>query len=123
MSCLVPQRRQGYADRLFGEAYRRVELRVIYIMRLAPLTTGAVVLGEAILGLDLARAAHLLLALIICGLALAFLRLRPVEPGAGAPRLSAVRARAPVGGVVTCGSRYTAAAAAAGPRNSRRPRR
>lgn len=85
MSYFVPQRRQGYADRLFGDAYRRRELRVIYIMRLAPLTTGAVGLGEAILGLDLARAAHLLLALIICGLALTFLRLRPVEPGAGAP--------------------------------------
>jgi hypothetical protein len=85
MSWFWPQRRQGYADRLFGDAFRRVELRVLYIMRLAPLTTGAVVLGEAILGLDLARAAHLVLALIICGLALAFARLRPVEPGAGAP--------------------------------------
>jgi hypothetical protein len=84
MCHLVPQRRQGYADRLFGDAYRRVEMRVLYILRLAPLTTGVVGLGDAILGLDLARAAHLLLALIICGAALAFVSLRPLEPAAGA---------------------------------------
>jgi hypothetical protein len=86
MSYLMPQRRQGYADRLFGDAYRRVELRVLYVLRLAPLTTGAVGLGAAILGLDLARVGHLLLALIICGLALAFVRLKPAEPGGGEPR-------------------------------------
>ena len=86
LSYLLPQRRRGYADRLFGDAYRRVELRVLYIMRLTPLTLGAIHLGDAVLGLDLARAGHLALILILCGLLLAFLRLRPIEPGTGAPR-------------------------------------
>ena len=84
MSWLMPQRRQGYADRLFGDAYRRVELRVLYILRLAPLTTGAVGIGGAVLGLDLARAMHLLVVLIICGAAFAFVSLRPIAPGGSA---------------------------------------
>lgn len=79
---LAPQRRPGYADRLFGEAYRRTELRVICLMRVALLTAGAVTLGDA-LGLDLARAAHLALQVMISGMALAFLRLRPVGPNEG----------------------------------------
>jgi hypothetical protein len=84
MSWLMPQRRQGYADRLFGDAYRRVELRVLYILRLAPLTTGAVGIGGAVLGLDLARVMHLLVVLIICGAAFAFVSLRPIAPGGSA---------------------------------------
>jgi hypothetical protein len=83
LSYLLPQRRQGYADRLFGDAYRRVELRVVYLMRVAPLTTGAIALGEAVFDLDLARAGYLALILILCGLQLAFLRLRPIELGGG----------------------------------------
>jgi hypothetical protein len=80
----VPQRRPGYADRLFGEAYRRAELRVVCLMRIALLTTGSVGLGEA-LGFDLAREAHVALQIMLCGMALAFLRLRPVTPNVGAP--------------------------------------
>lgn len=76
---LAPQRRAGYLDRLFGEAYRRTELRVVCLMRLALLTTGAVGLGAAV-GLDLAREAHLALQIMICAMALAFLRLRPAAP-------------------------------------------
>ena len=83
MSWLIPQRSQGYADRLFGDAYRCVELRVLYILRLAPLTTGAVGIGNAILGLDLARTMHLFVVLIICGAALAFVSLRPIKPAGG----------------------------------------
>ena len=81
---LVPQRRPGYADRLFGEAYRRAEVRVVYLMRITLLTTGAVGLGEA-MGLDLARAAHLALQIMLCGMAFAFLRLRPLGPRTEAP--------------------------------------
>lgn len=81
---LAPQRRPGYADRLFGEAYRRAELRVISLMRVALLTAGAVTLGEAI-GLDLARAAHLALQVMIFVMALEFLRLRPLAPNGGVP--------------------------------------
>jgi hypothetical protein len=63
----MPRRRPGYADRLFGESYRRVELRVVYVMRLAPLALGALVFAKALAGLDIARAAHLLLVLFVCG--------------------------------------------------------
>jgi hypothetical protein len=79
---LAPQRRAGYADRLFGDGYRRAELRVVCMMRIALLTTGAVGLGEA-MGVDLARAAHLALQVMLCGMALAFLRLRPIRPSTG----------------------------------------
>jgi hypothetical protein len=85
MSWLLPQRRQGYADRLFGDAYRCVELRILYILRLAPLTKGAVGIGAAVLGLDLARAMHLLVVLLICGAAFAFVSLRPTKSGGAAP--------------------------------------
>jgi hypothetical protein len=70
----MPRRRPGYADRLFGESY---------VMRLAPLALGALVFAKALTGVDIARAAHLLLVLFVCGLALAFLCLRPAEPRAG----------------------------------------
>lgn len=81
---LAPRRRAGYADRLFGDAYRRTELRVVCLMRIALLTTGAVGLGDA-LGFDLERAAHLALQIMICAMALAFLRLRPLRPDGSAP--------------------------------------
>jgi hypothetical protein len=81
---LVPQRRRGYPVRLFGEAYRRAEVRVVYLMRITLLTAGAVGLGEA-MGFDLARAAHLALQIMICGMALAFLRLRPLGPRTDVP--------------------------------------
>ncbi len=80
----TPRRRPNYGDRLFGESYRRVELRVVYAMRLAPLVLAGVVLGETVTGLDLARAGHLLGVLCVSGFALAFLRLRPLELGGGA---------------------------------------
>ena len=79
---LAPQRRAGYLDRLFGEAYRRTELRVVCLMRLALLTTGAVGLGAAF-GFDLEREAHLALQIMISSMALAFLRLRPAAPNEG----------------------------------------
>ena len=85
ISWVRPQRRPHYADRLFGDAYRRVELRVLYILRLAPLTRGAVGIGGAVLGLDLARVMHLLVVLIICGAAFAFVSLRPTKSGGAAP--------------------------------------
>jgi hypothetical protein len=88
MSWLLPQRRQGYADRLFGDAYRCVELRILYILRLAPLTKGAVGIGAAVLGLDLARAMHLLVVLLICGAVFAFMSLRPTRSGGAAPGYS-----------------------------------
>jgi hypothetical protein len=77
---LPPQRRAGYVDRLFGEAYRRTELRVVCLMRLALLTTGSVGLADAV-GLDVERAAHLALQIMICAMALAFVRLRPSRHG------------------------------------------
>ena len=76
---LAPHRRAGYLDRLFGDAYRRAELRVVCLMRLALLTTGAVGMGAAF-DVDLAREAHLALQVMISGMALAFLRLRPAGP-------------------------------------------
>jgi hypothetical protein len=82
---LTPRRRPNYADRLFGDSYRRVELRVMYALRLAPLVLGALTLGNALTGLDFSRPVHLLLVLFVCALALAFLRLRPAESDAGTP--------------------------------------
>lgn len=84
VSYLVPQRRPGYADRILGEECRRVEIRIVYLLRLAPLTTGAVHLGE-VLGFDLARAGHLSLVLLTCAAALVFLRLRPSRPQGNQP--------------------------------------
>lgn len=81
-SYLVPRRRAGYPDRIFGDNYRRAELRVVCLMRIALLTTGAVGLGE-VAGLDLARAAHLALQVMLCGMALAFVRLSPVARNGG----------------------------------------
>jgi len=84
VSYLVPMRRPGYADRVLGEAYRRLELRIAYLLRLGPLTTGAVHLGDAF-GFDLARAGHLSLVLLVCAGALAFLTLKPSRPHGNTP--------------------------------------
>ena len=81
---LASRRRPGYVDRVFGEAYRRVEVRLAYFMRLWPVITGAIAMTEQMTGADLNRAAHLLVASFVCVLALMILRLRPVAPGSGA---------------------------------------
>jgi hypothetical protein len=73
-------RRPGYADRLFGDGYRRVELRAAYVLRLVPLIPGGMLISEQALGLDPDRVGHLLLVSVISAIALVFLRLRPVSP-------------------------------------------
>jgi len=76
------RRRPSYGDRLFGDAYRRLELRVYDVMRVvAPLALGAMTFGR-IAGLDVARPGHLAVVLFSCILGFAFLRLRPAQPGA-----------------------------------------
>ncbi len=84
----VPRRRPGYPDRIFGDTFRRVELRVAYVLRLAPLIAGATVLGETLTGGDFDRAAHLLLVLLVTGLLSVFLFLRPAAGTGGAPTLA-----------------------------------
>lgn len=81
---LAPRRRPGHVDRMFGEAYRRVEIRLAYSMRLWPVVVGAIVMTEKLTGADLVREAHLLVALFVCVLALITLRLRPAAPSSGA---------------------------------------
>lgn len=83
---LVPRRRQGYPDRLFGETYRRVEVRVAYVMRLAPLIGSAMALGHQLTGQDFARQGYLLLSLFVCALAGVFLLLRPAASAGMPPR-------------------------------------
>ena len=74
-------RRPNYGDRLFGEAYRRMELRVYYLMQLvAPLAIAALTFGK-MAGIDLARPGQLAIILFSCVLGFAFLRLRPAESG------------------------------------------
>jgi hypothetical protein len=80
---LSPRRRPGYLDRVFGEAYRRVEIRLAYFMRLWPVITGAIVMTEQMTGADLDRAAQLLVVSFVCVMALMLLRLRPVAPSPG----------------------------------------
>lgn len=80
---LVLRRRSGYLDRVFGEAYRRAEVRGAYTMRLWPLIAGSIAMAELITGADLARLAHLLVGAYVCVLAAMFLRLRPVAPASG----------------------------------------
>jgi hypothetical protein len=85
----VPRRRPGYADRLFGEAYRtRRDASRIYD---APLATrvGAIGAAEMITAIDFAHAANLLISCLICGLVLMFLGLRPVAPANDAIRSGA----------------------------------
>jgi hypothetical protein len=83
---LVPRRRPGYPDRLFGETYRRVEMRVAYLARLAPFIVTAIALDERFAGQDFTRQAHLLLALFVGALVGVFLLLRPVSRGGTPPR-------------------------------------
>jgi hypothetical protein len=87
---LVPRRRPDYLDRVFGEAYRRGELKAVYFMRLWPVASGALVMTEHMTGLDLARAAHLLIVSFVCVLALMVLRLRPMAPPSGTTRYAAL---------------------------------
>jgi hypothetical protein len=81
---LVPRRRPGYLDRVFGETYRRSEIRIAYLMRVWPVIAGAIGMTELMTGADLDRAAQLLVISFVCVLALMVLRLRPVAPGPGA---------------------------------------
>jgi hypothetical protein len=81
----TPRRRPGYPDRIFGESFRRVELRVCYLLRLTPLVAGAMVFGEALTGVDLARVGHLALVLLVSALIAVFLFMRPIAPVAGEP--------------------------------------
>jgi hypothetical protein len=74
----VPRRRPGFPDRMFGEGYRRTELKVAYGLRLTPLIPGGMVISEQAFGLDPDRVGHLLLVSAISALILAFLRLRPL---------------------------------------------
>jgi hypothetical protein len=78
VAALTPRRRPGYPERLFGEAYRRVELKVAYVLRLTPLTAGAMMLGERVFGFEVARVGNLALVCIVSAILLVFLRLRPV---------------------------------------------
>jgi len=79
----VPRRRPGYLDRVFGDTYRRSEIRIAFFMRVWPVVTGAIVMTELMTGADLDRLAQLLVASFVCVLALMVLRLRPVAPGSG----------------------------------------
>jgi heme/copper-type cytochrome/quinol oxidase subunit 3 len=81
----VPQRRPGYLDRIFGASYRRAEIKVAYVMRLAPLVAGITAIAEVFTGSDFDRAAHLALVLLMTGLAAAFVLMRPAAPDSGAP--------------------------------------
>jgi len=80
----VPTRRPGYLDRVFGETYRRSEVRIAYFMRAWPVVAGAIVMTELTTGADLDRPAQLLVVSFVCVLALMILRLRPVAPASGA---------------------------------------
>jgi len=76
----TPRRRPGYPDRIFGDEYRRVELRAAYVFRLVPLIPGGMLISEEAFGLDPDRVGHLLLVSVISAIAIVFLRLRPVSP-------------------------------------------
>ncbi len=88
---LVPRRRPSYLDHLFGVAYRQVEIRAAYFMRLWPLAAGAIGMTELITGVDLARAGQLLIVSFVCVLALMLLRLRPAAPASGYAGLAVAR--------------------------------
>lgn len=83
-TALAPRRRPGYPERIFGDAYRRVELRVAYFLRVLPLTAGAKTLGETLTGEDFARPTHLVLVLLLTAVLAVFLFLRPLDGAGGA---------------------------------------
>lgn len=76
---LVPRRRPGYLDRVFGESYRRSEIRIAYFMRVWPVVAGTIGMTELMTGADLSRGAQLLVVSFVCVLALMVLRLRPAS--------------------------------------------
>ena len=84
VAALVPRRRPGYPERIFGENYRRVELKVAYILRLLPLNAGAMMIGELVFGLEVDRIGNLVLVAAISAVFLVLLRLRPVGGAQGA---------------------------------------
>lgn len=79
----IPQRRASYLDRLFGEAYRRAELRIAYILRVTPLIAGAMMLGEKVFALEVDRVGHLILTCALSSILLVFLRFKPVDARGG----------------------------------------
>lgn len=79
---LMPWRRPSYADRIFGENYRRVEMRALYLMRLSPIAGGVIAFGEALTNVDFTRVGHLVLVLFVNALTATFLLLRPAKPPA-----------------------------------------
>lgn len=88
----VPRRRPGYPERIFGEAFRRVELRIAYVLRLSPLIAGAATLGETLTGSDFDRPAHLALVLLVTAILAVFVFLRPAtssgpKRAAGGPEM------------------------------------
>jgi hypothetical protein len=91
---LVPRRRPGYPERLFGGAYRRVEVRSAYVLRLAPVIAGATRLGEHF-GADVGRLGHLAIGVLVIGVVYAFARLRPLDttapPSSGGTRETSAR--------------------------------
>lgn len=80
LAWLMPMRRPSYADRIFGENYRRAEMRAFYLIRLSPIAGGVIAFGEALTTVDFARVGHLVLALFMNALIATFLFLRPVVP-------------------------------------------
>ena len=84
VAALMPRRRTSYPDRIFGEGYRRTELKVAYILRVTPLIAGAMMLGERVLGLEVDRIGQLVLTCVISATLIVFLRLRPVQGSHGA---------------------------------------
>jgi hypothetical protein len=83
VAALMPRRRTSYPDRIFGEGYRRTELKVAYILRVVPLIAGAMMIGESVLGLEVDRVGNLVLTCVISAILLVFLRLRPVQGSHG----------------------------------------
>jgi hypothetical protein len=83
------RRPPGYPDRIFGEGFRRIEVRLTYVLRLVPLIPGAMMIGEDVFGLDVDRIGHLPIVCVVSAGLLVVLRLRPVAPresGSGAER-------------------------------------
>jgi hypothetical protein len=80
LAWLMPRRRPSYADRIFGENYRRLEMRGLYLIRLSPIAGGVIAFGEALTSVDFTRIGHLVLVLFVNALIVTFLFLRPAKP-------------------------------------------